>query len=51
MKKFVAVSANKCSNANNFNIYEQDKFHAKPSWAWKKYHSLGACIETVCKGY
>ena len=36
--------ANKCLNANNcwhFNIYEQDKFRAQLSWAWKKFYILG----------
>ena len=36
--------AYKCLNANNcwhFNIYEQDKFCAQLSWAWKKFYNLG----------
>ena len=28
--------ADKCKNANNFNIYEHDEFHAQLSWAWTK---------------
>ena len=24
----------------HFNIYEQDKFRAQPSWAWKRFHNL-----------
>ena len=24
-----------------FNIYEQDKFRAQLSWAWKKFYNLG----------
>ena len=28
-------------NCWHFNIYEQDKFHAQLSWAWKKFHNLG----------
>ena len=27
-----------------FNIYEQDKFRAQLSWAWKKFYNLGACF-------
>ena len=26
----------------HFNIYEQEKFHAQLSWAWKKFYNLGA---------
>ena len=26
----------------NFNIYEQENFHAQLSWAWKKFYNLGA---------
>ena len=25
-----------------FKIYEQNKFHAQLSWAWKKFYNLGA---------
>ena len=25
----------------HFNIYEQEKFHAQLSWAWKKFYNLG----------
>ena len=35
------------ANANNcwhFNIYEQDKFRAQLSWAWKKLYNLRACL-------
>ena len=42
--------ANKCLNANNcwhFNIYEQDKFHAQLSWAWKKFYNLWALPEKI----
>ena len=37
--------AHKGWNANNcwhFNIYEQEKNHDVLSWAWKKFHNLGA---------
>ena len=26
----------------HFNIYEQEKFHAQMSWAWKMFHNLGS---------
>ena len=29
-------------NCWHFNIYEQDKFHAQLSWAWKKFYKLEA---------
>ena len=40
--------AHKCENANNCwhcNIYEQEKFHAQLSWAWKKFYNLGAWLD------
>ena len=30
------------NNCSHFNIYEQEKFHAQLSWAWKKFYDLGA---------
>ena len=41
-------SANKYENAIiswRFHIYYQRNFHAKLSWAWKKFYNLGACYE------
>ena len=32
-----------------FSVYEQLKFRAQLSWAWKEFFKLGACIQTVCK--
>ena len=32
----------KCQQLLAFNIYEQEKFHAQLSWAWKKFYNLGA---------
>ena len=29
-----------------FNIYEQDKFRAQLSWAWKKFYNFGAGLLT-----
>ena len=41
-------SVNKYENANNswhFHIYKQKKFHAQPSWAWKRFYKLWAKIK------
>ena len=32
------------NNCWHFNIYEQDKFHAQLSWAWKKLYNLETCL-------
>ena len=34
------------ANSWHFNIYEQDKFHAQLSWAWKKIYNLEAMLGT-----
>ena len=31
----------KCWKNSQDNIYEQDKFHAQLSWAWRKFYNLG----------
>ena len=48
MKTFFALNLSDAvfimliNNCWHFNIYEQDKFRAKPSWAWKKFYYLRA---------
>ena len=37
-------------NCSHFNIYEEDKFCAQLSWAWKKFYNLGACF-TLCTSH
>ena len=32
-------------------IYEQEKFHAQLSWAWKKFYNLGASAGMIYKAY
>ena len=34
-----------CIDFGSFSIYEQLKFHAQLSWAWKKFYNLGAWVE------
>ena len=53
MKKFLALSLSDVvfimlinvkmpTIVGIFYIYEQDKFHAQLSWAWKKFYNLGS---------
>ena len=31
---------------NNLRFISRTNFHAQLSWAWKKFHNLGACLQT-----
>ena len=45
-------SANKYENANycwHFHIYEQIKFHAQVSWAWKTFYNFEAWKKHLLK--
>ena len=41
------INVKMLSIVDNFNIYEQDKFRAQLSWAWKFFITLGPGLGTV----